>query len=125
MIVTLALFLYAAFTSTSEDPADSSAAFSPFFPYREDDFFGVTWRWRYGAAGIMDLVCFCPVCDYQIRPVSTGYFPLHTTRFECEECQRLLGEESADFDEIKSRVIRKNQRKMRAMPASAQGSKPA
>ena len=51
--------------------------------YRKDSFFGLTWRWRYGATGdIEDIACFCPICDRQLKIQEVDRWPFVYT-FTC------------------------------------------
>ena len=53
--------------------------------YTEDMLYGAKWRWRWSWIGkdILDLWCFCPICDAELVVYGEGFT---TTNFACERC---------------------------------------
>lgn len=87
-------------------PSKSTASF---VNYTEDTLFGVRWRWSYDRdIGILNLVPFCPHCDYQVQPTNiSGFRTIDHFEFRCEECSARLGEFEMSWEEFISRVTRK------------------
>lgn len=83
--------------------------------YREDNFFGIRWRWSYGTDGtIIHLVSFCPGCDYQVYPRDvSAYREPERLRYRCEDCGAILHEVEMPLEEIESRIIRHIHKKIR------------
>lgn len=84
--------------------------------YREDMFLGVKWRWRYEGGSIEDLRCYCPADD-----TALVYCPVpprnpdeyNRTSLRCESCQQEIGSQPGDMYDVKDRVIRQIERKVR------------
>ena len=53
--------------------------------YTEDTLYGAKWRWRWSwiGKGILDLWCFCPICDAELVAYDDGF---RETNFICERC---------------------------------------
>lgn len=84
--------------------------------YREDDFFGIRWRWSYNTDGdIVRLMSFCPGCDYQIYPRDvSGYQEPEHLKYNCDDCGARINEFKMPEEEIESRVIRQIHKKIRS-----------
>ena len=53
--------------------------------YTEDMLYGAKWRWRWSwiGKGILDLWCFCPICDAELVVYDESF---RETNFICEHC---------------------------------------
>ena len=82
--------------------------------YEEGEFFGVRWRWRPISEGdIIDLVAFCPACDYQLER-SKRHYDSPRVVFECDDCGHQVVVKKVPELEIRDRVVKKIQQQMRA-----------
>ncbi len=79
--------------------------------YKEDRFYGMLWRWSYWGREVIDLWCFCPVCDTVLVYGEDRH--VGTTTFSCETCNRLTGQEAGDKDYVFAKVKRQIDRKIR------------
>ena len=59
----------------------------PWLTYREDNFLGAVWRWRYAGNYVMEesLRPYCPQCQTALRIEDGGYRGM-TTILVCDEC---------------------------------------
>lgn len=90
---------------TSNEPQQSA--------YVQDNFFGVTWRWRYVGGAPTGIWAFCPSCDTQLV-YSTNYeFGHQTVRLHCETCRHDLLQEEGDKDYLVAKAHRQIDRKIR------------
>ena len=83
--------------------------------YTTDCFFGLRWRWSYGAGGhVQNLVHFCPHCDFQVYPYKASPFAaLDGTTFRCDSCGRNLGTVEETPSLLEDKVIRFIHQKLR------------
>lgn len=65
--------------------------------YRQDEFHGVMWKWRYKNNKIIDLWCYCPACNSMLHVddencKTTSTLGNKTTFFVCDTCnEREIG----------------------------------
>lgn len=85
------------------------------FSYREDKFFEITWRWKYGSNGdVYDIASFCTMCDYQIMPQNVAaYSFIDRILYYCDHCGRQWGPFEMSQQEMDSRVERYIHQKLR------------
>lgn len=50
--------------------------------YTEDMLYEAKWRWSWNGNKVLNLWCFCPVCDAELIPVKA----FRETNFTCEHC---------------------------------------
>lgn len=82
--------------------------------YRMDNFFGLRWRWHYDGGSIEGLTTFCPYCDYQVFPkTASAYDAIYRIEFNCDSCHSHLGTFNDSEWELKSKVQRFIQQKIR------------
>ncbi len=82
--------------------------------YTTDRFFGLRWRWRYVDNHISNLNSFCPNCDYQVFPhQASSYNFIDRIGFSCDSCKSSLGEHDESLAQLKSKVERLIQQKVR------------
>ncbi|MDK9719651.1 MAG: hypothetical protein OEL53_00555 [Rhodospirillales bacterium] len=95
----------------------SEAYEDPLSKYREDNFFGILWRWRYFPSGeIYNLTSFCPRCDLQVYPNNaSGWSAVDHIEYRCEDCGIRLNDFETTPDSVENRVIRQIQKKLRSM----------
>lgn len=90
--------------------------------YREDNFLGIVWRWRYEGSHLAEssLRPFCPQCGTGMRGEQHGYKDM-TTSFMCDECQftrDIPGNGAAIIDRI-SRLIEREANRRLAQPTGS------
>lgn len=90
--------------------------------YREDNFFGIRWRWSYDTDGdIARLVPFCPGCDLQIQSqYVNGFREPERIAYRCEDCGALLHEFNMPQEDVEGRIIRLIHKKIRTGSWKAQ-----
>ncbi|MCL7713402.1 hypothetical protein [Stenotrophomonas mori] len=82
--------------------------------YTADQFFGLRWRWRYVDGHISNLNSFCPNCDFQVFPYqASSYNFIDRIGFSCDSCKSSLGEHDESHAQLKSKVERFIQQKVR------------
>jgi hypothetical protein len=93
----------------------TSASKPDWHGYNEDNFFGLTWRWRYLDDGrIWDIHTFCPHCDFQVFPQNaTAWDAIDRIRFQCDSCHRDLGDIQEAFESVENKTKRFIQQKIR------------
>lgn len=79
--------------------------------YTSDKFFGLKWRWRYEGPEIL-LDAYCPQCDYQVFPDDNSDFT-GRIKFFCDSCKRNVATQDDSWGDMKSKVIRFIQQKIR------------
>ena len=82
--------------------------------YTSDQFLGLRWRWRYVNGHISDLNSFCPYCDFQVFPFqASSYDFIDRIGFSCDSCKSSLGQHDESHSQLKSKVKRFIQQKLR------------
>jgi hypothetical protein len=109
-----ALLMIAALVWAALRP-DREAAGNHWRTYTEDDFLGLHWRWKYFPSGNLEHpIPFCPHCDYQVFPHhASAYSAIERTGFHCDSCSRNLPEFNESFDDLRSKIERLIQQKIR------------
>lgn len=88
------------------------------YQYTKDEFFGVTWRWRYefnmNRFSPKDFGCFCPTCDSD-RVVRKYRRSLEetTTEFVCQTCNKVVARVPLRVRQILEEVGLQVRRKLR------------
>lgn len=80
--------------------------------YRDDDFFGLRWRWGYDNNMIQRPMPFCPICDYQLLPDNTMMFA-GSVCFHCDSCRKNVATLPESWDSLQSKVGRFIEQKIR------------
>lgn len=82
--------------------------------YTMDNFFDLRWRWNYAGGSIERLTTFCPHCDYQVFPINvSAYNAVDRIEFKCDSCHSHLGTFDESVWDLKSKVERFIQQKIR------------
>ncbi len=84
--------------------------------YVEDTFDGLLWRWGPPPHGLHHLASFCPTCNTRLVVERILYFKgtLNPgTSFFCETCNRELAQLPGNLGDVKDRVGRQIERKVR------------
>lgn len=82
--------------------------------YTSDEFFGLRWRWQYVDGCISSLYSFCPKCDFQVfaRDASNYRF-IDRVSYSCESCGSNLAELEESEAQLKNKVQRLIQQRIR------------
>lgn len=88
---------------------------NPLREYKQDELLGIAWRWSYfQGTTVYNLVPFCPLCDFQIRPCYTNPHPvMDEITFSCEDCgkfQKSFPERYEAVEDLVKRLIHKKLR---------------
>lgn len=87
---------------------------SPWARYRDDNFFGLRWRWTYVGGTIDRIHTFCPKCDFQVFPHdASSYSVIDRICFKCDGCGADLGSFDETYDSLESKATRFVQQKIR------------
>ena len=82
--------------------------------YTSDHFLGLRWRWRYVNGRINSLNSFCPYCDFQVFPYqASDYNFIDRIGFSCDSCKNSLGQHNESYSQLKGKVERFVQQKLR------------
>lgn len=86
--------------------------------YKEDEFFGVRWRWGYPGDSIDNIAAYCPSCDTQIVACQKlgGYSmrsPVEETEYYCDHCGRKCHLFNGSHDDMLNKVHRQIAREIR------------
>ena len=82
--------------------------------YKNDEFFGLCWRWDYSGGSIVRLHAFCPMCDYQVfARNASGYDFIDKISFSCDSCHNNLAEFAESQTHLESKIERFIQQKVR------------
>ena len=84
--------------------------------YQSDVFFGLVWKWTYGAREcIQDPGAYCPRCNDRILVVDISEFDdVPRIRFVCENCRAPLLDFDGPFEFVQSDVTRLIRKKIRS-----------
>jgi hypothetical protein len=85
--------------------------------YVKDFIYGTNWRWRWKKDEIVDLQCYCPICDsllvYDESSCHTRYTDVSKTDFICENCKSQIvtsihgGNKKYAFSAVKREIERR------------------
>lgn len=82
--------------------------------YNKDEFFGLTWAWRYLNGGVDNLHSLCPHCEYQILPKNSSiYIAAPSYEYSCDDCNYSAGSFEGHPENINQRVKLKIQQNLR------------
>jgi len=115
-LITIVKFVRAAFQS-SEAPAYQA--------YTTDQFYGAKWRWKWHDRSILNLWCFCPVCDGELVYDDSSCRELvrtdPRTDLFCEHCnhERVASIRGGNREYALAAVQREIRRKLRTGQAPA------
>ncbi|QHI69493.1 hypothetical protein [Tichowtungia aerotolerans] len=111
VLAIIILLLSRAIRQALQSLATDVAKASP-LSYTTDHFHGLVWRWR------MDsdfqpyrISTFCPHCDMQLRPCSSGYG--YSTQFHCDKCGFSSSNIEMETGQLEEWISREIQRKLR------------
>jgi hypothetical protein len=74
--------------------------------YTEDQFYQITWRWKYNSNRLPELSPFCSHCDYRVFPKLHGTYN-ESILFYCENCFSNLQRFEKSYEQIERDVILK------------------
>ncbi|OGU67771.1 MAG: hypothetical protein A2499_01070 [Stygiobacter sp. RIFOXYC12_FULL_38_8] len=100
--------------NTTQKPGNNKPQLSS-KDYNHDFIYNLKWRWSYSSNGsIINLVPFCPNCDFQVRPHRTSSFQiLDNIGFRCEDCCKDIADFDHDYKVLEDKVIRVIQKNIR------------
>jgi uncharacterized protein YlaI len=85
--------------------------------YVKDFIYGTNWRWKWKKDEIVELQCYCPICDsvlvYDESSCHTRYTDVAKTDFICENCKSQIvtsihgGNKKYAFNAVKREIERK------------------
>ena len=107
------LFLIIIFMTIKENL--SNKKHQTYNDYKDDIFYGLTWRWHWDNMNISNLWCFCPTCEFELsyRNEQVYLDVFRSTQkvvFTCEHCQReypFIGYDKDYFVNVIGREIRR------------------
>ena len=80
--------------------------------YREDLFYNIRWRWTYINNRLEDLRSYCANCDYEVFSKQNDRLN-DDIHFDCESCNSHLQTFDEPYLQIKSKIVRFIDRKIR------------
>ena len=92
--------------------------YATYTTYTEDMFYGIKWRWYWEDAGIENLWCFCPECEYELSyQEESSYrhkvYNAPNLILICDHCSKEHPFQDYDKDHLLSIIEREIWRKIR------------
>lgn len=76
--------------------------------YTQDSFYNINWSWQWNKNDIVNLQCYCPICEEALYyDDTTSNFTLEVSKvdFICEKCEKVVGSIANENKKLKSSQI--------------------
>lgn len=76
--------------------------------YTQDSFYNINWTWQWHKNNIVNLQCYCPICQEALYyDDTTSNFTLEVSKvdFICDKCEKVVGSIANENKKLKSSEI--------------------
>ena len=80
--------------------------------YVEDNFYNIKWTWNWYKDDIINLQCYCPICDEPLYyDDTTSKFTIEVSKidFICDKCQKVMGSIANENNKLNSSQLVKKE----------------